>query len=84
MASRYPYIFIDEYQDTSEAVIDILLRRMLPQAGNKLVLGFFGDKMQNIYHHGEHKGIGELPAELAAPLEVTVPPKYRNRRTGAK
>ena len=78
VASRYPYIFIDEYQDTSEAVIEILLRRMLPLAGNKLVLGFFGDKMQNIYHRGEHKGIGELPAELAAPLEVIV--KRENRR----
>jgi len=78
VASRYPFIFIDEYQDTSEAVIDVLLRRMLPLAGNSLVLGFFGDKMQNIYHHGEHKGIGELPAELAAPLEVIV--KRENRR----
>jgi DNA helicase-2/ATP-dependent DNA helicase PcrA len=78
VASRYPYIFIDEYQDTSEAVIDILLRRLLPLAGDKLVLGFFGDKMQNIYHHGEHKGIGELPTELAAQLEVIV--KRENRR----
>ena len=78
VASRYPYIFIDEYQDTSEAVINVLLRRMLPLAGDKLVLGFFGDKMQNIYHHGEHKGIGELPAELAARLEVIV--KRENRR----
>ena len=78
VASRYPYIFIDEYQDTSEAVVNVLLRRMLPLAGGKLVLGFFGDKMQNIYHHGEHKGIGELPAELAAPLEVIV--KRENRR----
>lgn len=78
VASRYPYIFIDEYQDTSTAVVDILLRRMLPLTGEKLVLGFFGDKMQNIYHHGEHKGIGALPADLAAPLEVIV--KRENRR----
>jgi DNA helicase-2/ATP-dependent DNA helicase PcrA len=78
VASRYPVIFIDEYQDTSEAVIDVLLRRMLPLVGDSLVLGFFGDKMQNIYHQGEHKGIGELPAELAAPLEVIV--KRENRR----
>lgn len=78
VASRYPYIFIDEYQDTSEAVIDVLLRRMLPLVGDSLVLGFFGDKMQNIYHQGEHAGIGELPAELAAPLEIIV--KRENRR----
>lgn len=78
VSSRYPFIFIDEYQDTSEAVIDILLRRMLPLVGGSLVLGFFGDKMQNIYHHGEHKGIGELPPELVASLEVIV--KRENRR----
>jgi DNA helicase-2/ATP-dependent DNA helicase PcrA len=78
VASRYPFIFVDEYQDTSEAVVDVLLRRLLPLAGDKLVLGFFGDKMQNIYHHGEHKGIGELPADLAASLEVIV--KRENRR----
>ncbi|MBU1354136.1 MAG: AAA family ATPase [Gammaproteobacteria bacterium] len=78
VASRYPYIFVDEYQDTSAAVVDILLRRILPLVGDKVVLGFFGDKMQNIYHHGEHKGIGALPADLAAPLEVIV--KRENRR----
>ncbi|MCW0156040.1 UvrD-helicase domain-containing protein [Burkholderia pseudomallei] len=77
-ASRYPYIFVDEYQDTSRAVIEILLARMLPLAGGRLVLGFFGDKLQNIYHHGEHKGVGELPADLAQGLEVIV--KKENRR----
>lgn len=78
VASRYPYIFVDEYQDTSAAVVDILLARILPLVGDKVVLGFFGDKMQNIYHSGEQKGIGALPADLAAPLEVIV--KRENRR----
>lgn len=78
VASRYPYIFVDEYQDTSAAVVEILLGRILPLVGDKVVLGFFGDKMQNIYHGGEHKGIGTLPVDLAAPLEVIV--KRENRR----
>lgn len=78
VASRYPYIFVDEYQDTSLAVMEILLGRLLPLAGDRLVLGFFGDKMQNIYHHGEHKGVGELPPLLAQKLEVIV--KNENRR----
>lgn len=78
VASRYPYIFVDEYQDTSRAVIEILLARMLPLAGGRLVLGFFGDKLQNIYHHGEHKGVGELPPDLAQGLEVII--KNENRR----
>jgi len=78
VASRYPYIFVDEYQDTSAAVIEILLARMLPLAAGRLVLGFFGDKLQNIYHTGEHKGVGELPTDLAQGLEVIV--KKENRR----
>lgn len=78
VASRYPYIFVDEYQDTSRAVIEVLLTRILPLASGQLVLGFFGDKLQNIYHHGEHKGTGEIPADLAQGLEVIV--KNENRR----
>lgn len=78
VASQYPFVFVDEYQDTSRAVIEILLARMLPLSGGKLVLGFFGDKMQNIYHSGEHKGVGQLPADLAQDLEVIV--KSENRR----
>jgi DNA helicase-2/ATP-dependent DNA helicase PcrA len=41
-AARYPYIFVDEYQDTSKAVIDILINRILAANEHKAVLGFFG------------------------------------------
>jgi DNA helicase-2/ATP-dependent DNA helicase PcrA len=47
-AARYPYIFVDEYQDTSKAVIDILINRILAANEHKAVLGFFGDKLQSI------------------------------------
>lgn len=44
----YDYIFIDEYQDTADEVIKILLTHL--QLSTKTnVLGFFGDKMQAIY-----------------------------------
>lgn len=44
-------IFVDEYQDTSPLVVDILLKH-LEQSGKKNVIGFFGDSMQSIYDDG--------------------------------
>ena len=44
-------IFVDEYQDTSPLVADILLKH-LKQSGKKNVIGFFGDSMQSIYDDG--------------------------------
>ncbi len=48
---KYNYIFIDEYQDTSKLVVEILLNHFNKSA--KLnILGFFGDAMQAIYEDG--------------------------------
>ncbi len=44
-------IFVDEYQDTSPLVSDILLNH-LEQSSKKNVIGFFGDSMQSIYDNG--------------------------------
>lgn len=44
-------IFVDEYQDTSPLVADILLKH-LEQSDKKNVIGFFGDSMQSIYDYG--------------------------------
>lgn len=44
-------IFVDEYQDTSPLVADILLKH-LKQSVKKNVIGFFGDSMQSIYDDG--------------------------------
>lgn len=44
-------IFVDEYQDTSPLVADILLKH-LEQSSKKNVIGFFGDSMQSIYDNG--------------------------------
>lgn len=44
-------IFVDEYQDTSPLVADILLKH-LKQSSKKNVIGFFGDSMQSIYDNG--------------------------------
>jgi DNA helicase-2/ATP-dependent DNA helicase PcrA len=77
-AAKFPFLFVDEYQDTSRAVIETILGTLLPKSEGLLVVGFFGDKLQNIYHGGEHPGGGEIPVDLAAPLQTIV--KTDNRR----
>lgn len=48
---KYQYIFVDEYQDTSPLVIEILLE-FLEKSNHKNVIGLFGDLMQAIYDGG--------------------------------
>ncbi|ACY51450.1 Superfamily I DNA and RNA helicases [Vibrio antiquarius] len=45
---RYPFIFVDEYQDTDPIVVKILLEYM-EKSERPNVVGFFGDSMQSIY-----------------------------------
>jgi DNA helicase II / ATP-dependent DNA helicase PcrA len=45
---KYPFIFIDEYQDTSKSVVDIFLNSFT-KSSKKNIIGFFGDSMQSIY-----------------------------------
>lgn len=49
--SRYPFIFIDEYQDTNPLIVKILLE-YFPEVSKKCIVGFFGDSMQAIYDDG--------------------------------
>lgn len=46
--SMYPFILVDEYQDTSPDVVKILLDHFL-MSQKSVVVGFFGDSMQSIY-----------------------------------
>ncbi len=57
ISNKYPYLFIDEYQDTEKETMSSLLDHHLKLQQNKIVLGFFGDSMQKIYD----KGIGVIP-----------------------
>lgn len=52
VARRFPFIFIDEYQDTDPNVVHLLLNNLLPESRSMLTLGFFGDSMQKIYNTG--------------------------------
>lgn len=49
--SRYPFVFIDEYQDTNPLIVKILLE-YFPKVTKKCIVGFFGDSMQAIYDDG--------------------------------
>ena len=57
ITDTYPIIFVDEYQDTQENTVTILLNYLKGKEG--FTIGFFGDKRQQIYD----TGIGGIPAE---------------------
>lgn len=57
ITDTYPIIFVDEYQDTQEKTVTILLDYL--KGKQDFTLGFFGDKRQQIYD----TGIGEIPVE---------------------
>jgi DNA helicase-2/ATP-dependent DNA helicase PcrA len=73
---KYKYIFIDEYQDTSKAVVEIFLTHF-KKSERKNIIGFFGDAMQSIYDDG----IGNLDEYKGDDVEtVNEIPKKQNRR----
>jgi DNA helicase-2/ATP-dependent DNA helicase PcrA len=51
IASRFPFIFVDESQDTNPTFVDAL-RQISDTVGGGFCLGFFGDPMQKIYTTG--------------------------------
>src|SRR5690606_18009810 len=54
--TKYPYLFVDEYQDTAEENIFCLIDYLLKRNNKKCVICFYGDSHQNIYDYG----IGDL------------------------
>jgi DNA helicase-2/ATP-dependent DNA helicase PcrA len=74
IARRYPYIFVDESQDTDPSVVAALKEiAKLPNTG--FCLGFFGDPMQKIYM----AGAGAITAEEGW-SEITKPENFRSSR----
>ncbi|MGI4798665.1 MAG: UvrD-helicase domain-containing protein [Janthinobacterium lividum] len=51
LMQQFPFVFIDESQDTQAAVVEAMNAVAL-QAGSRFCLGFFGDPMQKIYLTG--------------------------------
>ncbi|APE33983.1 hypothetical protein BOX37_08360 [Nocardia mangyaensis] len=57
-AQQYPYIFVDESQDTFAEVVKAL-KHIYTQDVGGICLGFFGDPMQQIYQ----RGVGAIELE---------------------
>ena len=65
----FPFILIDESQDTHKVLVDALfeLQRAHP---DEVVLGFFGDMMQRIYADGKEALGDDLPSSWAKPTKM--------------
>ena len=74
LKDKYDFILVDEYQDTSKLVIEILLDS-LKKSNKKNIIGFFGDSMQSIYNDG----VGDLDTYISN-KEITEVQKIQNRR----
>lgn len=74
LKDKYDFILVDEYQDTSKLVIEILLDS-LKKSNKKNIIGFFGDSMQSIYNDG----VGDLDTYISK-KEITEIQKIQNRR----
>lgn len=74
LIDKFQFIFVDEYQDTSPLVIEILLE-FIKQRKKKSIIGFFGDAMQSIYE----TGIGDIDSYIKSGVVYKVE-KKQNRR----
>jgi DNA helicase-2/ATP-dependent DNA helicase PcrA len=63
---KFPFLLIDESQDTSRALIDALLVVQNAHA-DRFCLGLIGDTMQRIYPDGKERIEGEIPQSWATP-----------------
>jgi DNA helicase-2/ATP-dependent DNA helicase PcrA len=63
VAGKYPFILIDEYQDTNLGVMDAIKTHLLGRIGGPLI-GLFGDHWQRIYDktcgHVDHAALKEI------------------------
>jgi len=48
LKSKYPIIFIDEYQDTNKDLADSIIQNII-ELNSEILIGFFGDHWQKIY-----------------------------------
>lgn len=77
---KFKFIFIDEYQDTNKAVIEIFLTHF-KKSTSENILGFFGDAMQSIYDDG----VGNLDEYKGEDIdELNEIKKEQNRRNPQK
>jgi DNA helicase-2/ATP-dependent DNA helicase PcrA len=71
LAQQFPFLFVDESQDTTSDVVEALKAVELQMKG-RFCLGFFGDPMQRIYM----TGVGDIAAEDGW-LNISKPENFR-------
>lgn len=71
LAQQYPFLFVDESQDTTGNVVEAL-KAVDQHHGENFCLGFFGDPMQRIYP----TGVGVIPIENGW-RDITKPENFR-------
>ena len=62
LANKYPFIFVDESQDTDRVVVNALFSLHKAKTP-KIAFGFFGDTMQRIFGSGEPELGKSLPSK---------------------
>ena len=66
LIGRFPFLLIDESQDTNRHLIDALFV-VAREHSDRFALGLFGDVMQRIYADGKERIEDELPEEWGKP-----------------
>lgn len=69
LISKYPFLLIDESQDTKKELVDALLCVYKNHKENWL-MGMFGDTMQRIYTDGKDHLEDAVPKEWERPIKV--------------
>lgn len=66
IVDTYPYVFIDEYQDSSPKIVNIFntLDVFARTHSKEFFVGYFGDTAQNIYDDGVGHKLDELHSDL--------------------
>ena len=64
LCDGYPYILVDESQDTNTLIVDALVSLQKAHRNN-IVIGLFGDMMQRIYGGGDPNLASNLPSDWA-------------------
>ncbi len=74
VARQFPFVFVDESQDTFPDVVECL-KHVWSLAEGKMCLGFFGDPMQQIYQ----EGVGSVSLEPGW-RNIDKPENFRSSR----
>lgn len=77
IAQQYPFLLIDESQDTKEDLVDAFFK-IQERFSDIFILGLLGDQKQRIYTDGKENIIGIIPQTWCKPI------KHMNYRCGKR